>query len=159
MRVQPVVVQEFQGQGVGQVSELAWAAGFFDGEGHVGCCIHRSKTQNDFKRLTLTIAQVDRQVLDRFQQAVGVGTVNGPYEHGKNRTRYFIYQGSTTSHVLEIHKLLEPFLSTVKQEQFINALAEFSEFRTGEHERHVAAGKYAMTVRWGTKAGGIEDVA
>jgi len=53
--------------------ELAWAAGFFDGE---GCFSYTEKAGY----ATVTIGQVDRRVLDRFQEAVGgVGKIYGPY--------------------------------------------------------------------------------
>lgn len=53
--------------------ELAWAAGFFDGE---GCFSYTAKAGF----ATVTIGQVDRRVLDRFQEAIGgVGKIYGPY--------------------------------------------------------------------------------
>lgn len=50
--------------------EMAWAAGFFDGE---GCFSYSRKVYTP----TIAIAQVDRQVLDRFRAAVGIGKVYG----------------------------------------------------------------------------------
>jgi hypothetical protein len=60
--------------------ELAWAAGFFDGEG----CFHAKLANNkSAKRIPCaSISQKHREVLDRFCKAVGVGKVYGPYAHG-----------------------------------------------------------------------------
>jgi hypothetical protein len=61
------------------MSEVAWAAGLFEGEG----CITRqsSETRGGRRagRLTLRLGMTDRDVIDRFQTAVGVGMVYGPY--------------------------------------------------------------------------------
>jgi hypothetical protein len=54
--------------------ELAWAAGFYDGEGCLG--IFKNKRG---LMLHMDIGQVDRAVLDRFQAAVELGNVAGPY--------------------------------------------------------------------------------
>jgi hypothetical protein len=61
--------------------ELSGAAGFFDGE---GCFSYAVKG----RYACVTIMQVDRRVLDRFLNAVGVGKVFGPYA-SKNPDPYF----------------------------------------------------------------------
>lgn len=50
--------------------QLAWCAGFFDGEG----CVCLSK-----KNIRIQIFQCDRDVLDRFMAATQMGIVRGPY--------------------------------------------------------------------------------
>ena len=52
--------------------ELAWAAGFFDGE---GCFCFSEAGQY----VCVSITQTEREPLDRFERAVGLGKVNGPY--------------------------------------------------------------------------------
>lgn len=53
--------------------DLAWAAGFFDGEGHVG--IHRSRVRRNDGQATyslqLSLAQIDRRLAARFQSVMG----------------------------------------------------------------------------------------
>ena len=53
--------------------ELAWAAGFFDGE---GCFSYTEKARYG----VATITQADIRPLDRFKTAVRVGNVYGPYD-------------------------------------------------------------------------------
>jgi hypothetical protein len=138
--------------------ELAWAAGFFDGEGHVGCHKHGSSKQQTYYRMSLSIAQSDRRVLDRFQKAVDCGVVRGPYKHGKNRIDYFMFNCQAKNDVHQIYNLLRPYLSIVKSLQFMNTFQQFNEYRLGAHERHVSAGVKASDVRW-HEGGGIEEYA
>jgi hypothetical protein len=92
--------------------ELAWAAGFFDGEGSV---------YFTGKYITLAITQADRRPLDRFRAALDLGTVRGPYRLEKSP--YFVY----TAGVYEIQPVIEklwPLLSEPKREQITNAKAK-----------------------------------
>lgn len=59
--------------------EWAWAAGFFDGEGHISC---RDRSGNSHlakyrspRTLALCISQHDREVLDRFKTIAQCGKV------------------------------------------------------------------------------------
>jgi hypothetical protein len=60
-------------------TEIAWAAGFFDGEGH--CRAHRVVRKNGKTHyyLHVIVPQVNKANLDRFVSAIGVGKVDGPY--------------------------------------------------------------------------------
>src|ERR1044072_2281967 len=60
-------------------TELAWAAGFFDGEGNTRAIIRRAK----YKSLHVSITQVEKSNLERFQKAIGLGKINGPYKYEK----------------------------------------------------------------------------
>lgn len=57
---------------------LAWAAGFFDGEGWASTARYHRVTGGMTATLTLGIGQADREVLDRFASIMGVGSVTGP---------------------------------------------------------------------------------
>ena len=58
--------------------ELSWAAGLFDGEG--------STSTTKASRWRLQIPQGHREVLDRFQKAVGgLGHIFGPYPPAPGR--------------------------------------------------------------------------
>lgn len=99
--------------------ELAWAAGFFDGEGSV---FYRGRKRRE---LALTVAQADRRPLDRFAAAVGVGAVRGPYKQRyKNGKPYYVFSVSAHTRVQAIIALLWKFLSEPKREQARAALVE-----------------------------------
>ena len=53
--------------------EVAWAAGLYEGEGSVG-------PQGGGTSCTLAITMTDREPLERFQAALGLGTLLGPYQ-------------------------------------------------------------------------------
>lgn len=94
---------------------LAWAAGFYDGEGHFrinqGCP-------------TVRINQVGREVLDRFAAAVGVGKVLGPYWSYRGGLRFarsvFSYSACGAD-ALTVVRQLYPLLSGPKRAQIDGA--------------------------------------
>ena len=88
---------------MGKETELAWAAGFFDGE---GCTFSNGK---DYPRMVA--AQMDRRPLDRLHAAVGFGIVK-PVRRGG-----FEWVVSDWQDVRIVHMLLWPYLSQPKREQ------------------------------------------
>lgn len=92
-------------------TEAAWAAGFFDGEGHTGT--------ND-TRLYLRVGQaVSSETLDRFQLVMGFGRVH-PTTPTAIGTPMWCYQISGAKVFRAMDKLW-PYLSTPKKQQFIDA--------------------------------------
>lgn len=68
--------------------DLAWAAGIFDGEGTVTWTNGRTR-----KTLRLSVAQSGSpEIPERFQKAVGLGSVHGPYGPYGTHTRQPQYQ-------------------------------------------------------------------
>ncbi len=96
--------------------ELAWAAGFFDGEG----CVTLSRSRaGDPQRLQMSVAQVDERPLRRFGEAIGG---YGRFALRKKMPR----NGIRLPMVLSIHRqddirrvleVLWPHLSEPKREQ------------------------------------------
>jgi len=105
--------------------EIAWAAGFFDGDGWIG--IYRPKRAVKYPsqalpHLQLTFTQADRQVLDRFRNAVGVGKVYGPYGPYKQpRSPMWVYRAEWLQ-AQAVAAMLWKFLSPVKRRQTAEAL-------------------------------------
>lgn len=87
-------------------TELAWAAGFFDGEG----CTGRSSKRALGMRVSVSQRRIEP--LERFRQVVGVGRIYGP------GTRQ-CYQWVACSHsdVVTTIARLWPYLSLPKKEQ------------------------------------------
>ena len=110
-------------------TELAWAAGLFDGEGYVGWVKNCG--------MRLSIGQVHRYVLERFMSAVGVGKIVGPYAFkqridGYNRKPRYDYVTQTHESIQAIACVLWPHLSAVKREQFRSVLAKAKELYTAD---------------------------
>ena len=103
--------------------ELAWAAGFFDGEGST--CWTRCHKDQPAHSLSISITQIDPEVLSRFQEAVGVGRIGGPYKRKeKTSSQYWQFRANN----LEAHqalKLLWQFLSSKKRKQAEPCLHQF----------------------------------
>lgn len=103
--------------------ELAWAAGFFDGEGNVSYLVKRKSEP----KLTLTVVQVGTTCLKRFRQAVGSKrefynyNPTGPYAgHIQQR---FTLQNFEEIQITMIR--LWPYLSRPKKDQYIEKVREY----------------------------------
>lgn len=114
--------------------ELAWAAGFFDGEGCVsgGLKLGGSKGTSNYKArpyITLHCGQTDRYPLERFDAAVQhLGRFYGPYNHKGKKTYHrpwWQYSASTFEKVQAIVAMLWPFLSEPKREQVGHVLLQY----------------------------------
>ena len=104
--------------------ELAWAGGFFDGEGST--CLDKHRTHADYYVPVLYVPQsaetgVAPELL-RLQKAVGVGTISGlrkskppwkPYRRWRVFTRQKVF--------LALH-MLWPFIGNAKRAQARNAM-------------------------------------
>jgi hypothetical protein len=99
--------------------ELAWAAGFFDGEGSAGAYFHRAS-----KRLSLDInvTQVDRRVLDRFQVALlGIGRISRRIPSNPNARPIYTWHSRSFEGFQATMAMLWQFLSPVKRAQLLDA--------------------------------------
>ena len=84
------------------MSEIAWAGGFFEGEGCWG--LNRGVP-------VARITQVDREPLERFRQAVGMGKVYGPYgPYRGQKSQIFSYDVSGEARIEKLLSVLRPWL-------------------------------------------------
>ena len=111
------------------MSERAWAAGFFDGEGSVYHYTYSCRKYR-YPRITATIGQCHKAPLIRFQKAVGVGTIAGPYPSShKNGKPYWQWHANTLHDVLIVRKKLTKYLCQVKKTQFAKKVGEYERAR------------------------------
>lgn len=100
---------------------LAWAAGFFDGEGHAG-----TVTPHTAPRFSLAITQYERSTLERFQSAVmGRGriyTATLLQPNGRVRSQWSA-QGFEEAQA--VAALLWNWLSAPKRQQIADSLVEY----------------------------------
>lgn len=118
---------------------LAWAAGFFDAEGcfsstpRVGVCA--------------SITQTDREVLERFRRAVGIGKIYGPYRtpHTDDYVRkpHYFFRAHGNERVQAILAMLWPWLGTTKRQQAIDRLVWMTTCRNGHPKKpgHTGCGE------------------
>src|SRR5437867_13383764 len=108
--------------------ELAWAAGFFDGEGWANAVAQEGrKTKQPQARINQADPNGVPEVLLRFQRAVGgLGRIGGPYVM-EGRDDLYWWQISSRADVELLHHLLLPWLGQVKLREFAVALERPSE--------------------------------
>jgi hypothetical protein len=106
--------------------ELAWAAGFVDGEGCFSVMKIRRGRPRNYPLLTISQREPP-DVLYRFQAAVGVGYVNGPYQTIGRPAYYYRVNGAEK--VFRVVKLLWPWLSPVKRRQARKVILLYRETR------------------------------
>ncbi|GAA4946265.1 hypothetical protein HD597_006787 [Nonomuraea thailandensis] len=106
---------------------LAWAAGFFDGEGHVHYGVtRRTEGGTPYRRIGISIAQSDRERLDRFAAVIGVGKVNGPYNSRNERAKPFHqWAVNTFEYVQHTGVVMWTWLGPAKRQQFDRALTSW----------------------------------
>jgi len=99
--------------------ELAWAAGFFDGEGYTGLLTGRT--------LRSHVVQTDARLLQRLQAALlGLGTIDGPRNSSNPRhSPQWLWRVSGFANVQAVIAMLWIFLSEVKREQARKAITTY----------------------------------
>lgn len=98
--------------------ELAWAGGFFDGEGSTVCCINNS---NPYSRMQVTLGQKDYKnkiapTLIKFQKILGVGKIYQKRKIGKEINMHQFYTCKFKD-VQKCIKLLWNYISIEKKNQ------------------------------------------
>lgn len=108
------------------VIDIAWAAGFIDGEGHIK--FQWKKTNSKLGgngRLAFDVAQVDIRPLEKLKSIFG-GKIYGPYKYGTNKQYYYKWYLGGQSAKKALSSLMPYFL--VKKEQSEKALVAFEEY-------------------------------
>lgn len=112
-------------------TEIAWAAGFFDGE---GCTYKNNKRPAGSFQPAIGVGQMDREVLERLQRALGgLGRI---VRHGN--------PGMWALRITNIrdcwlaHKAMWPFLSSIKRQQAARIWGDWFVAKDGEHANRVA---------------------
>jgi hypothetical protein len=99
--------------------ELAWAGGFFDGEGST--CLDKHRTHADFFVPVLYVPQAAADgiapELVRLQNAIGLGTISGVRKAKPPRKPYRRWRVFTIDKVFRALHMLWPFIGKVKREQ------------------------------------------
>jgi hypothetical protein len=103
-------------------TELAWAAGFWDGEGSTWLTRPEGRgTAQPQARINQSSATGVPEVLSRFRSAAGIGEIRGP-ELKKGREPLYRWVVSSRRDVQQLRALLDPWLGGVKRSQFADVL-------------------------------------
>lgn len=97
--------------------ELAWCGGIFSGEGHM-----RAPTKGYTVRMT--IGNTHLPMLERFQKAIGCGSIVGPYNYkGPTCKPHWTWSLSKRADIEDVVHELWPWLTEEKREQATRCLA------------------------------------
>jgi len=120
--------------------ELAWAAGFFDGEGSIG--------SYDPQSLRLSVSQKQPELLNRFRDTMwGMGIVVGPY-YTQHSNGIYQYQLNGFAKVQQAVALLWPYLGPYKKEQSSKAIAKYlDQWRSTKKPRYMQCREEGHDVR------------
>lgn len=97
-------------------TELAWAAGLFDGEG----CIHALKRQENTFQVSL--GMVDECTVNRFAQIIGYSRPLSVQWHSKRNPKHndaYYWRTSKREDILVVLKRLFPYLVTKRPEALV----------------------------------------
>lgn len=107
--------------------ELAWAAGFFDGDGWAASLRNGTRSgRRPMARINQAGTQGVPEVLLRFRDAVGAGRVGGPRREAGRQDLYW-WTASSRRDVTRVGALIGPWLSDDKRSQFVAAVGLFFE--------------------------------
>lgn len=113
--------------------ELAWAAGFYDGEGYTASVKlgGKTKAKNRYRSVSVNVSQVQREPLERFQKAVGGrGKIYGPRVSKNPKAQpHYIFQTTSVDQSKAILALLLPLLCEPKRQQAQNAIDIHEKYR------------------------------
>jgi hypothetical protein len=107
--------------------QLAWAAGFIDGEGCFHTVKNRRGKQRNYPCLVVSQRSPDDQppvVLKRLKHHFKVGYINGPY-----RGNAYYYRVNGFEQVQAVIAYIWVYLAPVKREQAKRVLAAYHEVR------------------------------
>ena len=107
--------------------ELAWAAGFFDGEGNTRSSVRGPR----WATFIVQIKNTDPTPLHRFQKAVGLGAVYGPYSSARPGWSQFWHYQATGWDGERVIELLRPYLCESKAAQADAAIEIRKAHRSG----------------------------
>lgn len=105
---------------------LAWAAGFFDGEGCTTVTHFKNlkKTTSISLSLRSSLAQVEKEPLINFLSSVKIGTIRGPYKYSTNRQNHYQWNASGMD-VIKLITKLWPYLSSPKRKQALKNINNY----------------------------------
>ena len=106
--------------------ELAWAAGFWDGEG----CLTTVDNGKGNRYPQINISQAHPEVLVRFHKAMGVGAIHGPYETKKeNWSEMYYYRVSHRQDQEIVIENLYDRVCSVKRQQIDRIMSQVKDAR------------------------------
>jgi len=102
--------------------ELAWASGFYDGEGSIHAEKHSANNGGLTSSCSLSVPQSHREPLDRLVRVFGFGKVYGPRQ--VRTTTMWAFRVFGVERVQAVVCMLWPWLGTFRRTQIVAVLQE-----------------------------------
>ena len=119
-------------------SEVAWAAGIFEGEGSF--YLQRNKSSSRAPIVILKVLMADEDIIKRLPAATGVGHTGGPFYDQRNEAYKPMWQWITYgSNAYAVVRLFWSWLGQRRREQALVAWRDEAALR---NERQVRTGHY-----------------
>lgn len=116
---------------------LAWATGFYEGEGHISS--YKPKGNRNNWTLQLTVAQNHSEPLEWFRDVFGVGKIY------QNKNGLYVYKVSGFENVQYINAMMWPFLSHRRRQQSYKAIKDFLDaYRAPRQTSHGTTRMYSV---------------
>ena len=124
-------------------SDLAWAAGLFEGEG----CFSAKRRKQGMIQLSAVITSTDLEVLETFNRVIGEGHICGPFDLKNPRWRPAYHWTANGEAVVRVYDKLEPWLHSRRRERFVELLATRRQHESERAERLSAAARRGAATR------------
>ena len=105
---------------------IAWAAGFFEGEG----CITLGGNYP-----SLRLHNTDEEVVRRFHSVMGVGRLRGPYYKNSAHKPVWIWIATSYAEVTAAFELMRPYLGTRRCERYDELMQDRPRPRAWVHRK------------------------
>jgi hypothetical protein len=120
--------------------DIAWAAGLFEGEGCVTVSVYPNKVKGWHTRQKVELVTTDEDVIRKFAEIVGVGSVHGPrYREGRQKP-IWNWRSCRWDDIYYILDLFIDYLGQRRLDQFLKVIT----IRTDRP--YVRSGKYVKLV-------------
>lgn len=103
-------------------AEVAWAAGFYEGEGHFGV---KHNPYGHPNALRLTIGQRTEEPILKFLSIAEVGKIRHRHLGEGHGGEIWYYEAGKTANALQVARLMWTWLSERRQLQITEAVEEF----------------------------------
>lgn len=116
----------------------AYCAGLFEGEGNIYSCTRTSYKKNKkpgalIRQIKLDIGMTDLLPLELFNDIVGVGTINGPYDNKYGYKLRYMWRTDRFEEVQFVICNIWDWLSPRRKEQIVKALTSYTSFKLTNH--------------------------
>lgn len=117
--------------------DVIWSSAYFEGEGNINWFrqkgrsrgIRKVRPSNHYYQ-QISIGSTDRDALERFQKAFGLGKIYGPYQKESFKPVYH-YKCSKAADVYAITVAMYPWLCERRQKKCFEFLEHFKSHKPG----------------------------